>query len=154
MRNIGIAGPRPMEDKDKVYYMVDSVIKEVKKYHGDDIQLVASGCDAGFGKFLKSYANEQVIKMVEYVVFFSQSRAQEDFVSAFCARHAAFVDYSDEVHIFKYSRKKTLVEDIIDKVRLSPNKDYYIYDENFNILEYRIANGSPIRYFTQTVSVE
>lgn len=103
--------------------------------HAHELNVASMSCDAGFGKDLRIYCEEEGIKFCEFVVYFNGPRERDEYNRAYRARHAALVEIGDEFFIAVLNSRKSTVEDLVDRVRNS-GKTYVLYDDGNNIIEY------------------
>ena len=143
MHTVVLVGARHRGWKRSVDNMaiIKGVLEERRKQlgeHAHELNVASMSCDAGFGKDLRVYCEEEGVKFCEFVVYFNGPRDRAEYNRAYRARHAALVDIGDEFFIAVLNSRKSTVEDLVERVRDS-GKTYVLYDDTNNIIEYRDA---------------
>jgi hypothetical protein len=102
----------PLE-KDKI--AVESLIKELSKRHGRNLNIISVGCDKGVGKAARDFCMANAIIFVECrMKLEGKDIPRSFFVHVFQARNPALVALGDEFYVFKGPNENGIVEGIID----------------------------------------
>ncbi len=112
------------------------LIQDRLRAHGSQLTVTSLGCDMGFGKAVKVYCEEEGVKFFEFVVYFNGPRPKEEYATCYRARHASLTEIGHEYYMFTTHEGQTQLDDLLDRVR-EVGKPYYIFDKDYNLIEYK-----------------
>ena len=104
----------------------------------EQVRVCSIGTDSGIGAVVKASCTTFGVPFFEYKVQF-QGGSQEEYLSGYVARHAALLEVGDEFHIFVSGSRKSIIENLVERVKRS-DCSYRLYNERGEVIEERLVD--------------
>lgn len=112
-------------DRELVAYL----LQRLREEHGDQLLILSVGCDTGFGRLVRTLADERQLPFAEVGMRINDRVPREQYLLLWLARHAALVDLAQEYHIFVVDSRFSHIEDLVTRAEQS-GVPFTIYAES------------------------